>query len=71
MQLWQGGLSADESLGSSNTMTLGLIDKMKEKAITNSPLVRPISVKEKGGEIGDYYEVVQQGKYLMYMHPLN
>lgn len=50
-------------------MTLGMLDKMKEMAITASPLVRPISVKEKGGEIGDYYEVVQQGKYLVYLHP--
>ncbi len=68
-QLWQGSLTADEQLGASNTMTLGLIDKMKEAAITATPLVRPISVKEHGGEIGDYYDAVQQGKYLVYMHP--
>jgi len=50
-------------------MTLGLIDKMKEMAITATPLVRPISVKQHGGEIGDYYESVQQGKYICYLHP--
>lgn len=70
-QIWQGSLTADEQITSSNTMTLGMIDKMKEMAITATPLVRPISVKQHGGEIGDYYEVVQQGKYLWYGHPLN
>lgn len=68
-QLWQGSLSADESLTLSNTMTLGMIDKMKEAAITATPLIRPVSVKEHGGEIGDYYEVVQQSKYVWYGHP--
>lgn len=68
-QIWQGSLSDDGSLTSSNTMTLGMIDKMKEMAITANPLVRPISVKAHGGEIGDYYESVQQGKYIVYLHP--
>ncbi len=62
-QIWQGSLTADESLTSSNTMTLGLLDKAKEMAITASPLVRPINAKGKS-DIGDYYDSVQQGKYV-------
>ena len=68
-QIWQGSLSDDGSITSSNVMTLGMVDKMKEMAITATPLIRPISVKQHGGEIGDYYESVQQGKYILYMHP--
>ncbi len=68
-QIWQGSVTDDGSLTSSNTMTLGMIDKMKEMAITATPLVRPISIKAHGGEVGDYYDSVQQGKYLCIMHP--
>lgn len=49
-------------------MTLGLIDKMKEMAITASPLVRPINARGKS-DIGDYYSAVQEGKYVWYGHP--
>lgn len=61
--LWQGSLSADESLTSSNTFTLGMIDKAKEMAITATPLVRPINAMGKS-DIGDYYRAVQQGRYV-------
>lgn len=66
--LWQGSQTADEGLGSSNTMTLGLLDKMKELAITATPLVRPINARGKS-DIGDYYTAVQEGKYIWYGHP--
>ncbi len=66
--LWQGSLTADESLGSSNTFTLGMLDKAKEMAITATPLVRPINAMGKS-DIGDYYRAVQQGKYVAYLHP--
>lgn len=49
-------------------MTLGLLDKMKEMAITASPLVRPINARGKSN-IGDYYTAVQEGKYVWYGHP--
>lgn len=68
--LWQGSLTADESLTSSNTFTLGMIDKAKEMAITAAPLVRPINAMGKS-DIGDYYRAVQQGKYIAYLHPLH
>jgi N4-gp56 family major capsid protein len=67
-QLWQGGVTADEGLASSNTMTLGMIDKGKELAITLSPPIRPINAKGKS-DIGDYYDSLQQGKYVCYLHP--
>ena len=67
-QLWQGSVSNDESLGSANTFTLGLIDKAKEMAITASPMVRPINVSSTGSDVGDYDDV-QMGKYAMYLHP--
>jgi N4-gp56 family major capsid protein len=66
-QLWAGSLSNDQSLGSSNTFNLQLIDKAKEMAITATPLVRPINLKGKS-QIGDYDEV-QRGKYVMFLHP--
>lgn len=66
--LWQGSLTADEQLGSSNTMTLGLLDKAKEMATTATPPVRPINAKGKS-DIGDYYESLTQGLYICYMHP--
>lgn len=69
-QVWQGSVGADESLGSTNTFTLGLIDKAKEMAITATPMIRPINVKNmKGrGDVGDYDDV-QRGKFVMYLHP--
>lgn len=67
-QLWQGSLTADESIGSTNTFTTGLIDKAKEMAITASPLVRPINIKATTGDVGDF-ENVQEGKYVMFLHP--
>lgn len=66
--LWQGSLTADESLTSSNTFTLGMLDKAKEMAITATPLVRPINAMGKS-DIGDYYRAVQQGRYVAYLHP--
>lgn len=66
--LWAGSLSADESIGSTNIMTLSLIDKAKEMAINANPLVRPIDVTARGGDVGDF-EVVQEGMYVMYLHP--
>lgn len=67
--IWQGSLTADESLGTTNTMTLGMWDKAKEIATTVTPPVRPINVKGRGGDIGDYYESLTMGKYIGYMHP--
>ncbi len=61
-------MAADESLTSSNTFTLGMIDKAKEMAITATPLVRPINAMGKS-DIGDYYKAVQQGVYVAYLHP--
>ena len=54
-QLWVTG-SADESLGSSNVMTLTMIDKAVEKAKTASPMIRPIMWK------GEKF-------YVMFLHP--
>ncbi len=68
--VWQGSVAADESLTSSNTFTLGMIDKAKEMAITATPLVRPINAMGKS-DIGDYYKAVQQGVYVAYLHPLH
>lgn len=67
-QIWQGSVAADESLTSTNTFTLGMIDKAKEAAINASPLVRAINVKSKGSDVGDYDDV-QMGKYVMFLHP--
>jgi N4-gp56 family major capsid protein len=66
-QIWAGSLTADESIGSSNTFNLQLIDKAKELAITATPMVRPINVKGRSN-VGDYDEV-QRGKYVMFLHP--
>lgn len=54
-QIWQGASTADESLGSSDTFTLALIDKAKEQAKTGNSKIRPIMV---GGK----------EKYVMYIH---
>jgi N4-gp56 family major capsid protein len=67
-QIWQGGVTADESLTSSNTFTLGMIDRAVEAARTASPVVRPINAKGKS-DIGDYYDAIAQGKYVCYVHP--
>jgi N4-gp56 family major capsid protein len=45
-----------------------MLDKMKEMAITATPLVRPINAMGKS-DIGDYYRAVQEGKYVWYGHP--
>lgn len=66
--LWQGSLTADEQLTSSNTMTLGMLDKAKEMATTATPPVRPVNAKGKS-DIGDYYESLTAGEYVCYMHP--
>lgn len=66
--IWQGSLTADEQITSSNTFTLGMIDKAKEMAITATPLVRPINATGRS-DIGDYYRAVQQGKYVAILHP--
>jgi N4-gp56 family major capsid protein len=66
--IWQGSLTADEQLGTSNTMTLGMWDKAKEMATTATPPVRPVNAKARS-DIGDYYEALTQGKYIGYMHP--
>lgn len=62
-------MTADEQLGSTNTFSLTMLDKMKELAINAAPLVRPISVKATGGDIGDFEENVQEGKYAVFLHP--
>ena len=67
-QIWQGSLTADESLGSTNTFSLTMLDKMKEMAINASPLIRPINIKSQTGDVGDY-ENVQEGKYAVFLHP--
>jgi N4-gp56 family major capsid protein len=67
-QIWQGSLTADESLGSTNTFSLTLLDKMKEMAINATPLIRPINIKSMTGDVGDF-ENVQEGKYAIFLHP--
>lgn len=67
-QIWQGSVSADESLTSTNTFSLTMLDKMKEMAINASPLVRPINIRSMTGDVGDY-ENVQEGKYTVFLHP--
>lgn len=54
--IWAGSASDDQSLTSSDTFTLDLIDYAVEKAKTANPKVRPIRI---GGE----------KKYVMYLHP--
>lgn len=68
-QIWQGSLAADEQLGTTNTFSLTMIDKMKEMAINASPLVRPINITMNGGDVGDYQDV-QEGMYVIFLHPL-
>ena len=67
-QLWQGSVTADESLTSSNTFTLGLIDKAKEMATTLSPPVRPVNAVGRS-DIGDFHDALAEGKYVCYLHP--
>jgi N4-gp56 family major capsid protein len=67
-QLWAGSLTADESLGSTNIISLGLLDNLKEMATNASPLIRPINVKAVGGDVGDF-ENVQEGMYTVFLHP--
>lgn len=54
-QIWQGASTNDESLGSSDTFTVALIDRAKEAAKTGNNKVRPIMI---GGK----------EKYVMYIH---
>lgn len=64
-QLWAGSVSNDQSLGSSNTFNLQLVDKAKEMAITATPMVRPINIKAQKTD----YDQVQRGKFVMFLHP--
>lgn len=54
--IWAGSASADEGLGSSDTMVVSLIDRAKEVAMLGNTRVRPTMV---GG----------QPKYVMYLDP--
>jgi N4-gp56 family major capsid protein len=55
-RVWAGGVSADESLGSSNTFTLDLIDSAVAIAKTLTPVIRPVRVD--GNDM-----------YVMFLHP--
>lgn len=55
-QLWAGSAANDQSLGTSDTFKLTLIDKCVERAKTLSPAIRPL--KEGGREY-----------YVMFLHP--
>ncbi len=71
--LWAGSRTADESLTSSDTFNLQLIDKAKEAALVASPMVRPIMVGKKKrnteGVMVDDYDGLTEAKYVMYLHP--
>lgn len=54
-QIWQGSAGADESLGNSDTFTLGLIDRAVEAAKTGNSMIRPIMIAGKP-------------HYVMYLH---
>lgn len=55
-QLWAGAVANDQSLTSSHTFTIDLIDKAVERAKTLSPAIRPIKI---GG----------RDKYVVFLHP--
>jgi N4-gp56 family major capsid protein len=53
-RIWAGSAAADESLTSSDTFTVSLIDRAKELAMSGNNMIRPVSV---GG----------QPKYVLYL----
>lgn len=55
-QIWAGSATNDQGLTSSDTFTVALIDRAKEKAMVGNNIVRPIMI---GG----------QPKYVMYLDP--
>lgn len=66
-QLWAGSVANDESLNNTHVMSFGLLDNLKEMATNANPLIRPINIKNMGGDIGDF-ENVQEGMYVVFLH---
>lgn len=69
--LLAGGQSNDQSLTSTDTMTVDLVMAAKEMAQTVSPKVKPINpriMNVNGGEVSDSGDVLEE-KYCMYLHP--
>lgn len=55
-QMWVGGVANDQLLTSANVFNLNYIDRCVERALTLSPMIRPVMVN---GE----------KKYVMFLHP--
>jgi len=70
-QIWQSSKTDDASLLSTDTFTINLIDKAKERAITATPKIRPIRIGGRGGGDGDRrdYNSTLTDAYVMYLHP--
>lgn len=64
----QSSRASDDLLVSGDTMTLDLIDKAKELAITATPKIRPVSFAGMTDGRRDYNKTLTD-KYVMYMHP--
>lgn len=66
--IWQSSAGADESLTSASTFTLSMLDKAKEAALTATPMIRPINVRARGSDVGDYDDLTE-AKFVVYLHP--
>lgn len=66
-QLWAGSVANDQSLNNTMTMSFALLDNAKEMAVNANPLIRPINIKNMGGDVGDF-ENVQEGMYVVFLH---
>ena len=67
----QSARASDDLLISTDTMTLDLIDKAKEIAITATPQIRPVSFKGKSprdGGASDFNNTLEDS-YVVYLHP--
>jgi len=69
-QIWQSSKGDDAALTTTDTFTINLLDKAKERAITATPKIRPVRISGKGG--GDErrdYNATLTDKYVQYLHP--
>jgi len=70
-QIWQSARGDDSALVSTDTFTINLIDKAKERAITSTPKIRPVRIgggRGAGEERRDYNATLTD-VYVMYLHP--
>lgn len=71
MVVRQSSRASDDLLLAGDTYTLDLIDKAKEKAITATPMVRPVKIKgrdRREGGRSDYNNTLED-MFVVYLHP--